>query len=59
MYCVGNLIFPRNDDPIFEDYAQAEEDAIYQSYTDSPIGIWEGEDDLIVIVYQQKIYPEG
>lgn len=62
-YRVGDLEnYKEGDEPVFtgyNGYDKAIDHAVLLSYTDSPIGVWEGQYDnmkLVAIVYQQKAY---
>ncbi|MHC4676536.1 MAG: hypothetical protein ACYTBZ_28960 [Planctomycetota bacterium] len=55
-YSVGNLEYPRSDDPRFSTQEDAEVHAIEIS-DGGPLGVWRDDDgELISIVYNRQIF---
>ena len=59
-YRVGTLKYPSDDDPEYQDYHVAIEEAIHRSWDDDVIGVWDIEgNSLEAIVYMQTVFVKG
>lgn len=59
MYQVGSLQFFKPDDPEFESYADALNEAVNLSIDDTAYGVWTGQQEgseLLAIVYGGEIF---
>lgn len=57
MYRVYTVDYPQDDDPTYDELADAEMYAITLSYNDNVIAVADTEDDeIMLLVYQQTTY---
>lgn len=60
-YKIGSLSWLKDDDPVFDTQAEAEDEAVQESLDDSAHGVWAideetGHAELLCIAYQNTLF---